>query len=188
MAPVTLRKSTRIWLAVFAAAVIASIVLHHAAPESGCWSLLVALVAAQAAFILLWRGARALFRLVIRRLTLRLAFSYFLIGVVPIPLLAALLFVVAYILTNQYVANRIRREITDVGESAARSSASLPEIAVGSDGTVAASAVPWLPVGSPAPWAAKLDRPAERCRTDRTPRAEGCRRSLAPAARRSHRL
>jgi len=156
---VPLRKSTRIWFVVLAAAIVASIVLHNAAPESGCWSLLVALIAAQAVCILLWRAGRALFRLIIRRLTLRLAFSYVLIGVVPIPLLAALLFVVTYILANQFVANRLRREITAVGEAAARSDARLPEIAVGADGKVTSSAVSWLPAGSAAPWAAKLDRP-----------------------------
>jgi sigma-B regulation protein RsbU (phosphoserine phosphatase) len=156
---VPLRKSTRVWIVVFAAAVVASIVLHRVVPEPGCWGILVALVVAQAACILLWRAGRALFRLIIRRLTLRLAFSYFLIGVVPIPLLAALLFVVAYILANQYVANRLRREVTAVGETAARSDARLPEIAVRPDGTVTASPLPWLSPGSPAPWAAKLDRP-----------------------------
>jgi serine phosphatase RsbU (regulator of sigma subunit) len=156
---VSLRKSTRIWLVVLAAAVVASIVLHRAAPESGCWSIVVVLIAAQAACILLWRSGRALFRLIGRRLTLRLAFSYFLIGIVPIPLLAALLFVVTYILANQYVANRLRREVTAVGEAAARSAASMPEVAVGADGKVASSSVAWLPVGSPAPWATRLDRP-----------------------------
>jgi serine phosphatase RsbU (regulator of sigma subunit) len=156
---VPLRKSTRVWIGVLAAAILVSIVLHRAVPSPGCWGIVVALVVAQAACILLWRAGRALFRLIIRRLTLRLAFSYFLIGVVPIPLLASLLFVVAYILANQYVANRLRREITALGETAARSDARLPELAVGADGTVTASPVSWLSPGSPAPWASKLDRP-----------------------------
>jgi serine phosphatase RsbU (regulator of sigma subunit) len=156
---VPLRKSTRIWFIVLAAAIVASIVLHQVAPQSGCWSVVAALAAAQAAFLLLWRAGMALFRLVIRRLTLRLAFSYFLIGVVPIPLLVALLSVVAYIFANQYVANRMRREVTAVGEAAARSEGRpLHEIAVGPNGTITASTAAWLPVGSSAPWAARLDR------------------------------
>ncbi len=153
------RKSTRIWLAVLAAAVLASILVDRAAPESGCWSLLAKAVAAQAAFILLWRLGVALFRVIVRRLTLRLAFSYFLIGIVPIPLLAALLSLSAYIVAHQYVANRLRREITAVGETAARAGAKLPAIQVSSDGKVTASEVPWLPAGAAAPWARGLERP-----------------------------
>jgi serine phosphatase RsbU (regulator of sigma subunit) len=158
-AAVTLRKSTRVWIAVFVVAVIASVVIDRAARDSGCWGLLAKAVAAQAAFILLWRASRAAFRLVMRRLTLRLAFSYFLIGVVPIPLLAALLALAGYIVAHQYVANRLRRELTAVGEAAALSKAKLPEISVGPGNTVSVSSVDWLPVGAPAPWYAGLERP-----------------------------
>ncbi len=154
-----LRKSTRIWLVVLVVAVAASVVIDRAAPESGCWALLAKAVTAQAAFILLWRLGVALFRVIIRRLALRLAFSYFLIGVVPIPLLAALLSLTGYIVAHQYVANRLRREITAVGDAAARSDTRLSRISVASDGRVTASDLPWLPSGSPAPWAAKLERP-----------------------------
>lgn len=158
-ATLTLRKSTRVWTAVFVAALVANAVIDRAAPESGCWGLLAKAVAAQAAFILLWRGGRAAFRHVMRRLTLRLAFSYLLIGVVPIPLLAALLGIAAYVVANQYVANRLRREFTAVGEGAVASGAKLPEVTVGPAETVTASSVDWLPVGSPAPWSATLTRP-----------------------------
>jgi serine phosphatase RsbU (regulator of sigma subunit) len=156
---VALRKSTRIWLAVLAAAVVASILIDRAAPESGCWALLAKAVAAQAACILLWRLGVALFRLVVRRLALRLAFSYFLIGVVPIPLLAALLSLTGYIIAHQYVANHLRREITAVGEAVARSNARLPGILVAPDGKVTASDVPWLPAGTSAAWSRGLERP-----------------------------
>ena len=158
-ATLTLRKSTRVWLVVLVGAVIASVAIDRASPESGCWGLLAKAVVAQAAFILLWRAGMAAFRLIIRRLTLRLAFSYFLIGVVPIPLLAALLFLAGYVVANQYVANRLRRETTAVGEAAAVSSAKLPEVSVGAGDTVTASDVDWLPVGAAAPWAATLTRP-----------------------------
>jgi serine phosphatase RsbU (regulator of sigma subunit) len=156
---VALRKSTRIWLAVLAAAIVASTLIDRAAPESGCWALIAKAVAAQAAFILLWRLGVAVFRLIVRRLALRLAFSYFLIGVVPIPLLAALLSLTGYIVAHQYVANRLRREITAVGEAAARSNARLPGVLVAPDGKVTASDVPWLPAGADAPWSRGLERP-----------------------------
>jgi serine phosphatase RsbU (regulator of sigma subunit) len=155
----TLRKSSRVWLVILAAAVVASFAIDRAAPESGCWGLLAKAIAAQAAFLLLWRAGAAAFRLIVRRLTLRLAFSYFLIGVVPIPLLAALLGLTGYIVAHQYVANRLRREITAVGEAAARSDASLPQVTVGADGTISASGVDWLQAGAPASWAAGLERP-----------------------------
>ncbi|HEV7499968.1 MAG TPA: hypothetical protein VGQ33_08200, partial [Vicinamibacteria bacterium] len=155
----TLRKSTRVWLVVLAVAVAAAIVIERAAPESGCWALIAKAIAAQAAFLLLWRAGAAAFGHVIRRLSLRLAFSYFLIGLVPIPLLAALLFLSAYVVANQFVANRLRREITDVGEWAARTSPRLPSITVSPDGKVSSSDVKWLPAGAAAPWALKLARP-----------------------------
>ncbi|HVQ54796.1 MAG TPA: HAMP domain-containing protein, partial [Thermoanaerobaculia bacterium] len=155
-----LRKSTRVWIVVLVAALAAAIVIDRAAPESGCWSLIAWGLAAQAAFILLWRAGAAAFRLIVRRLTLRLAFSYFLIGIVPIPLLAALLFLGCYVVANQFIANRLRREITAVGESGLRSDARLPAVAVGPDGKVISSDLEWLPVGALAPWDDdRLERP-----------------------------
>jgi len=146
-------------MGVLAAAVAAAVLIERAAPKSGCWALIAKAVAAQAAFILLWRAGAALFRLIVRRLALRLAFSYFLIGVVPIPLLAALLSLTGYVVAHQYVANRLRREITAVGESAARAGARLPGISVGPDGRITASDVAWLSPGAAAPWASGLERP-----------------------------
>ncbi|HWZ84595.1 MAG TPA: SpoIIE family protein phosphatase, partial [Thermoanaerobaculia bacterium] len=73
--------------------------------------------------------------------------------------LAALLALAGYIVANQYVANRLRRELTAVGEAATLSGAKLPEISIGPGNTLSASAVDWLPVGAPAPWYAGLERP-----------------------------
>ncbi|HTR02997.1 MAG TPA: SpoIIE family protein phosphatase [Thermoanaerobaculia bacterium] len=154
-----LRKSTRVWFVVLAVAIAGSVIAERAFPGSGCWHVVLLLVIAQAVCILLWRAGTALFRLIVRRLTLRLAFSYFLIGIVPIPLLAALLGLSAYVVGNQFIASRLRREITAVGETAARTDARLPEIAVGDDGKITASKLAWLPAGSDAPWAAGLTRP-----------------------------
>ena len=158
-AQVALRKSTRVWIVVLVAALAASAAIDRAAPESGCWSVIAKAIAAQAAFILLWRLGVGAFRLIVRRLALRLAFSYFLIGLVPIPLLAALLSLTAYVVANQFAANRLRREVTAVAEAAARSSARLPTIAVDSNGKVSSSDVKWLPPGASAAWAQDLARP-----------------------------
>ena len=66
------RRSTWIWLGVFAAAEITAWILRRAGSDAGC---LVGGVSVLAATILFWRGAIFLFRLIIRRLSLRLAFS-----------------------------------------------------------------------------------------------------------------
>src|ERR1700692_3782642 len=94
---VALQRSTRIWLAVFAVSATATIILHAVPGGRGCLGALTLALAIGSGLVLLAIGISAAFRAVIRRLTLRLAFSYFLIGVVPIPLLALLLFAVAYL-------------------------------------------------------------------------------------------
>jgi serine phosphatase RsbU (regulator of sigma subunit) len=101
----------------------------------------------------------AAFRLIRRRLTLRLAFSYFLIGIVPIPLLAALFSVFGYLLCHQIIATRLRNEVATLAELAHASDASLPAVRIGPDGRVASSGVAWLPRGDPAPWLLELAEP-----------------------------
>jgi serine phosphatase RsbU (regulator of sigma subunit) len=156
---VRLRKSTRTWIAVLVVAIGLSIVLQRSASVSGCWTLLAKLAAVQAALILLWRAGAVLVRLIVRRLALRLAFSYFLIGLVPIPLLAALLGLASYIVAHQFMANRLRREATAIGEEGARAVSGRSEVSVGADGRVTDSDLPWLARGAPAEWARRLARP-----------------------------
>jgi serine phosphatase RsbU (regulator of sigma subunit) len=132
---VSLKKSTRLWLGLFAVSAAASAILHRVTPEAGCAATLLTALAVVAFLVLLGQGTVALFRVVVRRTALRLAFSYFLIGVVPIPLVAALLALAGYIVAHQYMANRLRREITAVGEAAVSRRSDLPAVA-------AASAVP----------------------------------------------
>ncbi len=153
-----LKKSTRVWLGVFAVSAAGSAILHQVLPEAGCVPALLTVVAVVAFFVLLGRGTVALFRVVVRRTALRLAFSYFLIGVVPIPLVAVLLSLASYIVAHQYMANRLRREITAVGETAAARRGDLPAVTAES-GRVTASGVPWLKKGDPAPWVEALARP-----------------------------
>jgi serine phosphatase RsbU (regulator of sigma subunit) len=155
---VALRKSTRNWLGVFAASALGAAILERVTQDAGCLVTLLQALAVCALLVLCVRGAVALFRLVVRRTALRLAFSYFLIGVVPIPLLAALLFLASYILAHQYMANRLRRELTAVGESAVARRADLPSVSARA-GRVEVSDVPWLKPGDPAPWLEALARP-----------------------------
>ena len=153
------RKSTRIWLAVFAIAAGVQLVLDLLHVEQGCAGMVLVAVALCAGLVLLWRAGVAAFRAIVRRTTLRLAFSYFLIGIVPIPLLAILLLLSAYTLAHQFMASRMRREITAVGESAVANDASLPRVKADAAGFVESSAVSWLKRGDKAPWLGELARP-----------------------------
>ena len=153
-----LKKSTRVWLGVFAVSAVGATILHRVSPDAGCAPTLLTITAAVACLVLLGRGAVGLFRVIVRRTALRLAFSYFLIGVVPIPLVAILLSLASYIVAHQYMANRLRREITAVGETAAARRTELPAVTAQS-GHVTASGVPWLKKGDPAPWVEALARP-----------------------------
>lgn len=154
---VPLKKRTKIWLIVFAGSAAATGILKAVRGDLGCLGSLTAALAVNAALVLLVFGIATAFSAIVRRLTLRLAFSYFLIGVVPIPLLAMLLCTVAYLLGHQFMATRVRREITAVAEVlAARGNASAVRLR---GETVEASDVLWLKPGDKAPWAAKLDKP-----------------------------
>ena len=127
--------------------------------EQGCAEIVLGAIATCALLVLLWRAVAVAFRLIVRRTSLRLAFSYFLIGIVPIPLLAILLFLSAYILAHQFMANRMRREITAVGEWAVANDSSLPRVTADAAGVVESSDVPWLKHGQKAPWLGVLTRP-----------------------------
>jgi len=154
---VAIRRSTKIWLLVFAISAGISAILHSGNGETNCPGALASAIALTSCFVLLFRGALALFRLIIRRTSLRLAFSYFLIGVVPIPLTLAMLTAGAYLLAYRIISTRLRRDAAAVVEMAALQDR-VPEIRV-RDGVVASSDVRWLPAGQPAPWASAADLP-----------------------------
>jgi serine phosphatase RsbU (regulator of sigma subunit) len=158
MPVVRVRRSTWIWLSAFVGSVVAAGVLRRAGAE-GCTRALVSGLILVTGLVVTFRLVAVLSRLVVRRLSLRLAFSYFLIGILPIPLLAALLALTGYLVAHQYVANQLRREITAVGEEAARSEGSLPEVAVSADGRVSSSDLAWLAPGAAAPRLRDLRRP-----------------------------
>ncbi len=151
-----LRKSTWIWLGIFVAAEIVARILSSTGSEAGCLLRSLSLLAGT---ILFWRAGVFLFRLIIRRLSLRLAFSHFLIGIVPIPLTAALALVAAYIVAHQVVATRMRREMTAIGVAALASTPPPPQVSLTDEGVVQSSGVSWLPAGARADWLRNLERP-----------------------------
>ena len=150
----TLTTWTKRWLAAFAIAFVLVLIDGGDANRLGLLGALAWMVFVAACMVLGFRAIRAAFRLVVRRLTLRLAFSYFLIGIVPIPMLATLAFVLFYVVAHQFVATRVWHETTELASTAT----ALPGVQV-RDGKVVRSDVPWLQPGNPAPWVSQLDRP-----------------------------
>ena len=150
----TIRTSTKKWLAAFAIAMVLNVIDGGDADRLGLLGGLAWLVAMASGFVLAFRAIKAAFRTIVRRLSLRLAFSYFLIGIVPIPLLACLLLAVGYMTAFQFVGGRLRREIQAVADatSAGKPGASPIEIR---DEKVSSSTLDWLPAGTPVPWVSK---------------------------------
>ena len=154
---VALKRITRIWLAIFAVSAPGTIILHAVRANSGCLGALTLALAILSCVVLISFGIAAAFRAIVRRLTLRLAFSYFLIGVVPIPLLAMLLFTAAYLFAHQVMATRVRREVTVIAQDmASRGKASSVRL---NGETAESSDVPWVKPGDKLPWTKTLDTP-----------------------------
>lgn len=152
-----LRKSTRIWLAIFAGSIFV-IVVDGEADRLGPLAILAAFALVAACFVLAFRAIRAAFRVIVRRLTLRLAFSYFLIGIVPIPLLALLLGITGYLLAFQFVGGRLGREIVAVAQEPSAGTPGVRAVEV-RDGKVLESPFTALAKGASAPWAASAETP-----------------------------
>jgi serine phosphatase RsbU (regulator of sigma subunit) len=155
---VQLRKSTRVYGAIFVVAIVL-IAIDGSSERLGALGTIAVLAAWTAGLLLLWRAGRALWSLVIHRLALRLAISYFLIGIVPIPLLAALAAALGYLLAHQYIATRIRGELDNLAESVASDTAGVPRATIDAAGRVLSSDVTWLSAGGDASWARNLDSP-----------------------------
>lgn len=153
----TLRQSTKVWLALFGAGLLLGAVNRWIA-NLGCLGALGTGVAVISGLVLLNLATTAAFRAIVRGLALRLAFSYFLIGVVPIPLLALLLASAAYVLAFQIIAGRVEREIRALAEAVSAESQGIRAVRIDS-GTVRQSNLPWLAPGQPAGWAASLQEP-----------------------------
>ncbi len=154
----TLLKSTKKWFVAFAISVVLIAINGGDANRLGFLGVLAWLVATTAGCVLAYRAVRAAFRLVVRRLTLRLAFSYFLIGIVPIPLLALLLLSVGYLFSFQFVGGRLRREIQAVAEEATEGRRGVRAVEV-RGGRVSSSSVEWLPADTLVSWAIQPGKP-----------------------------
>jgi serine phosphatase RsbU (regulator of sigma subunit) len=153
---VTLRKSTKRWLAAFAIGMVLYIIDGGEADRLGPLGGLAWLVAITSGCVLGFRAIKLAFRTIVRRLSLRLAFSYFLIGIVPIPLLACLLLAVGYMTAFQFVGGRLRREVQAVAEETRSGKPGAEPVEI-QDGKVTSSALDWLPAGTPVPW---VDKPS----------------------------
>jgi serine phosphatase RsbU (regulator of sigma subunit) len=125
------------------------------------------MVAWTAALVLLFRAGISAFRAVVRRLTLRLAFSYFLIGIVPIPLIACFLFVGAYLVALQMIATRVHAASEDLARQEATTDRAAPGFTIDAAGKVTSSDVPRIAIDSDASWAKTLKGPTPIIEVDR---------------------
>jgi serine phosphatase RsbU (regulator of sigma subunit) len=140
---------------------VLSIVLLRASGVSttSCFGVFSILLACLSALVLSVSFLASAFRAVVRRLTLRLAFSYFLIGIVPIPLLAAILFTGAYLVAHQIVATRVYGQVGALAREEAASDHEAPGFRIDTSGRVVSSDVPWVAIDSDASWATSLKGP-----------------------------
>jgi serine phosphatase RsbU (regulator of sigma subunit) len=154
-----LRRSTYRWLAVLAAAV-ALLVVGSLSGERGPWTPLGVLLLVVAVSVLAVRAILALGRRFFYRLSLRLAFSYFLIGLLPIPMLAFLIWIAATMSVGQFEVFRVDQAIRRIGVE--MSSGEMPGVlrARAENGRVADSEIPVFPAKSALPgWIGDLRAP-----------------------------
>ena len=153
----SIRRSTKIWLAILAASIVL-IAIDGAPDRLGALGDLAGIALVVACVVLVLRAVVAAFRVVVRRLTLRLAFSYFLIGIVPIPLLALLLAITGYLLAFQFVGARLKRELVAVAQESSGKAPGVRAVEI-REGKVVESPFAALPAGAAVPWAAAAEPP-----------------------------
>jgi HAMP domain-containing protein len=154
-----LRRSTKIWLALLLGGV-ASILLGALAWNDGPFLPLGILALTTACIAFLVRAVRWLARKLFYRLSWRLAFSYFLIGVLPVPLLTLLLGTAAYLAVGQFEAFRVRQAIERLGEKMVLGEIPGVRTARARLGRVERSTIPELAVGADVrPWVGRLRAP-----------------------------
>ena len=153
-------KKVRVWLILLAVGVLSGALLrgsgNHTLSCAGAFGIFLEIVSCAALLLI---GLVAFLGAIVRRLTLRLAFSYFLIGIVPIPLLAALLFACSYLVAHQIVATRVYGQVLTLVREDEASDGDLPHVRIDDRGRVTESDVPWIAIDSDASWAKKLTRP-----------------------------
>lgn len=167
----TVRKSTRTWLTILAISIVL-LAIDGPTDRLGFVGVLATLACIPAAIVVAFRAIVAGFRLLVRRLSLRLAFSYFLIGIVPIPLLAMLLIMGGYLLSFQFIGGRLRRETQVIAQETTDQTPGVQKVEV-ADGKVARSPLPWLTENTPVPWATEAKDPRLLLAEDRVWLASG---------------
>jgi len=168
---VTVRKSTRTWLTILAISIVL-LAIDGPTDRLGFVGALATLACIPAAIVVGFRAIVAGFRLLVRRLSLRLAFSYFLIGIVPIPLLAMLLIMGGYLLSFQFIGGRLRRETQVIAQEMSDQTPGVRTVEV-AGGKVARSPLTWLAENTPVPWATEAKDPRFLLAEDRVWLASG---------------
>ena len=153
------RKTTRVW-AVLLAAGVAMVVAGSQMAEDSPLTPIGILIICVAALVLGIRLARVLARRLFYRLSWRLAFSYFLIGVLPIPMVALLVAIAADMTIGQFEAFRVDEALRELG--ARMLAGRVPGVRAVriAAGRIEDSTVPLLPRGAPPPdWVRELAEP-----------------------------
>jgi len=155
----SLRKSTRIWL-VLAAAAVAMIAGGSRLGEESPLIPFGILLLCVAGVVIFVRIARLLARKLFYRLSWRLAFSYFLIGVLPIPMVALLIGIAADMTIGQFEAFRVDEALRELGSKMLAGQIPGVRKATVAGDAVTASQIDTLPAGKPAPpWIRELAEP-----------------------------
>jgi sigma-B regulation protein RsbU (phosphoserine phosphatase) len=154
-----IRKSTRIWGILFAVAMV-MLVAGGRGGDNGPWIPLGVLLGVVSGSVLTVRVAVFLSQRLFYRLSWRLAFSYLLIGVFPVPLLALLLGIAAAMTLGQFQAYRVDQAVRQLGSKMLAGEVLGVRRARLAGGTVVSSEIPSLSVGNPAPaWLPGLSEP-----------------------------
>ena len=155
------RKSTKIWLILAGAGLLLcalpnALGLEKTADVATPFGVLFMLVAGSVVTI---RVVRFLAKKFFYRLSRRLAFSYFLIGVFPIPLLLLLACISVAMTLGQFEAYRVDEAIRLLGLQLLAGKVPGSRRATVSEGTIGESAIPPLPPGEAPDWIKGLDEP-----------------------------
>ncbi|HKB70475.1 MAG TPA: SpoIIE family protein phosphatase [Thermoanaerobaculia bacterium] len=155
----SLRKSTRVWL-ILTAVAVAMVAAGDRIGQDSPFTPLGILLLCVAGVVLLVRVARLLARKLFYRLSWRLAFSYFLIGVLPIPMVALLITIAADMTVGQFEVFRVDGGIRELGSRMLAGQIPGVRKAEIRDGVVATSDIAALPAGERAPsWVRLLGEP-----------------------------
>lgn len=157
-APMAWRRSTLVWLVLNGLAALLIVAGSvWALPAALPLGILLAIVAGSAVGI---RAAVFVAQKLFYRLSWRLAFSYFLIGVFPAPLLALLLGVASAMSLGQFQAYRVQQAVRQLGARILAGEVTGVRGARIAKGKIVSSELAALPAGEAAPaWLGELSEP-----------------------------